>query len=147
MATTNTSLAVAQQFIAAFENRDPDAVVATLREDATLTIRLHIDGSPAPWYEFDGADHIRGYITSVAAKFDSVSFLDQVWTVGHDGGAAFVETRGNILSSAEKLTYRNVYVFKFEIDGEKITAVTEYANPVTYANLGIEDSEAEAAAR
>lgn len=145
--TTDTSLELAQRFITAFETRDPEAVLATLHEDATLTIRLHIDGSAAPWYVFDGEAHVRGYIQSVAEKFDHVAFLDQVWTVGHDGAHVFVETRGDILSSAEKLAYRNVYVFKFEVAGGKISQVTEYANPVTYANLGIENSDAESAAQ
>jgi len=109
--TTDTSLKLAQQFLAAFAAGDPDAALALMPEDANLTIRLGIDGTPAPWYVFDGAAHVRGYIESVAAKFDHVAFLDQVWTVGHDGASVFVETRGDILSSAEKLTYRNVYVF------------------------------------
>jgi ketosteroid isomerase-like protein len=139
-------LGIAQRFIKAFEERDPDGVVATLHAEATLTIRLHIDGSPKPWYVFEGPEHIRGYIESVAAKFDRVAFLEQVWTAGVEGDAVFVEARGDIQSSAEKLDYRNVYVFKFEVEDGKVKKVVEYANPVTYANLGIQDSEAEAAA-
>jgi hypothetical protein len=38
-------------------------------------------------------------------------------------------------------------VFKFELEGQQIKRVLEYANPVTYANLGIENSEAEQAAQ
>lgn len=142
----HAELDLAQQFITAFEGRDPAGVLATLHPAATLTIRLHIDGSPRPWYVFEGAEHIRGYIESVAAKFDRVAFLDQVWTVGADGGAVFVEARGDITSAAEKLDYRNVYVFKFELEDGKVARVVEYANPVTYANLGIQDSAAEASA-
>ena len=143
---THQELSIAQQFISAFEARDPEGVLATLHPEATLTIRLHIDGSPEPWYVFEGPEHIRGYIESVAAKFDRVAFLDQVWTAGVGGDAVFVETRGDIQSSAEKLDYRNVYVFKFELEDGKVKQVIEYANPVTYANLGIQDSDAEAAA-
>jgi ketosteroid isomerase-like protein len=139
-------LRVAQEFITAFEERDPLGVLATLHPQARLTIRLHIDGSPRPWYVFDGPQHIRGYIESVAAKFDRVAFRDQMWTMSATGDVVFLETHGDIQSSAEKLDYRNVYVFKFEMEDGKVKDVVEYANPVTYANLGIQDSAAEALA-
>ncbi|MBF0688615.1 MAG: nuclear transport factor 2 family protein [Cellulomonas sp.] len=145
--TQLTALQLAQQFMNAFAGRNPEAAAALLAEDATLTIALGIDGSPTPWYFFDGQTQVRGYIEAVAAKFDRVAFLDQEWHASMDGRTAFMEARGDILSSAEGLEYRNVYVFKIEVSDGLVARVTEYANPVTYANLGIKDSETEAAAR
>jgi ketosteroid isomerase-like protein len=145
--TTTRALELAQAFFAGFEARSPEAVGALLSPTASLIIRLDIDGEPDPWYAFEGREQILAYIASVAAKFDHVAFLDKEWTVANDGSSVFLQANGDILSSAEKLEYRNVYVFKLELEGGAVARVVEYANPVTYANLGIQDSEAESAAR
>ncbi|MEO3784103.1 hypothetical protein ABGB12_12275 [Actinocorallia sp. B10E7] len=59
----------------------------------------------------------------------------------------FLQANGDILSTAEKLVYRNVYIFKVDISDGQIVKVWEYADPVAYANLGITGSEAESAAK
>ncbi|WP_113698535.1 nuclear transport factor 2 family protein [Nonomuraea lactucae] len=141
------ALSLAQAFFAAFEGRDPAGVEAVLAPEANITIPLSIEGTPEPWYVFDGREHVMGYIHSVAAKFDRVAFLDKVYTVSEDGSSVFLQANGDILSTAEKLVYRNVYIFKVDIANGKIVKVWEYANPVAYANLGIKDSESESAAK
>ncbi|CAM5331571.1 nuclear transport factor 2 family protein [Streptomyces chartreusis] len=140
------SLETAQAFITAFENRDPAAVAALLSPEATLTIPLSITGTPEPWYVFDSPAAVLAYIGSVAAKFDHVAFLDKVWTVSEDARSVFLQANGDILSSAEKLVYNNVYIFRIDVADGHVLKVWEYANPVAYANLGIADSEAEATA-
>ncbi|MBT2386770.1 nuclear transport factor 2 family protein [Streptomyces sp. ISL-11] len=142
-----TALNTAKRFFAAFEGRDPEGVRALLSPEANVTIPLSIAGTPAPWYVFDGREHVMGYIDSVVAKFDRVAFLDKVYTVSADAGSVFLQANGDILSTAEQLVYRNVYVFRIDIEDARIVKVWEYANPVAYANLGIENSEAEAAAQ
>ncbi|MGW7720542.1 nuclear transport factor 2 family protein [Streptomyces chartreusis] len=141
------SLETAQAFITAFENRDPAAVAALLSPEATFTIPLSITGTPEPWYVFDSPDAVLAYIVSVAAKFDHVAFLDKVWTVSEDARSVFLQANGDILSSAEKLVYNNVYIFRIDVADGHVLKVWEYANPVAYANLGIADSEAEATAQ
>lgn len=141
------ALALAQEFFTAFENRDPAGVEKVLAPEAGITIPLSIDGTPEPWYVFEGREHVLGYIRSVAEKFDHVAFPDKVWTVGENGSSVFLQANGDILSTAEKLVYRNVYIFKVDIADGKIVKVWEYANPVAYANLGIKDSEAESSAK
>ena len=141
------ALAIAKRFFDGFEARDPAAVGEVLTDDAAVIIKLSIAGTPEPWYVFDGKAHVLAYIGSVAAKFDRVAFIDKQWTVAADATSVFLQANGDILSSAEKLSYRNVYVFKIELQGDKIRRVVEYANPVTYANLGIKNSESEDAAQ
>ncbi|MFI6005216.1 hypothetical protein ACIA98_33275 [Streptomyces sp. NPDC051366] len=87
------------------------------------------------------------YIGSVGAKFDHVAFMDKVWTVSEDARSVYLQANGDILSSAEKLLYNNVYIFRVDVADGQIVKVWEYANPVAYANLGIADSAAEAAAQ
>ncbi|MFI6493789.1 nuclear transport factor 2 family protein [Streptomyces sp. NPDC050564] len=145
--THQDALETAQAFIAAFESRDRDAVAGLLAPGATFTIPLSIEGTPEPWYVFDSPEHVLGYIASVAAKFDHVAFLDKVWTVSEDARSVFLQANGDILSSAEKLVYNNVYIFRIDVQDGQITKVWEYANPVAYANLGIANSEAETAAQ
>ncbi|AZQ32142.1 hypothetical protein EJ357_47460 [Streptomyces cyaneochromogenes] len=141
------SLETAQAFITAFENRDPAAVADLLSKEATFVIPLSIAGTPEPWYVFDSPAAVLAYVESVAAKFDHVAFLDKVWTVSEDARSVFLQANGDILSSAEKLVYNNVYIFRIDVADGQIIKVWEYANPVAYANLGIADSEAEAAAQ
>ncbi|MGX5186159.1 nuclear transport factor 2 family protein [Streptomyces avermitilis] len=141
------SLETAQAFITAFENRDPATVATLLAQDATFVIPLSIAGTPEPWYVFDSPAAVLAYIESVAAKFDHVAFLDKVWTVSEDARSVFLQANGDILSSTEKLVYNNVYIFRIDVADGQIVKVWEYANPVAYANLGIADSEAEAAAQ
>ncbi|WP_406077956.1 nuclear transport factor 2 family protein [Micromonospora sp. NBC_00858] len=141
------SLQTAQAFITAFENRDPSTVASLLADDATFVIPLSIAGTPEPWYVFDSPAAVLAYVGSVAAKFDHVAFLDKVWTVSEDAHSVFLQANGDIVSSAEKLVYNNVYIFRIDVADERIVKVWEYANPVAYANLGIADSEAEAAAQ
>ncbi|MGW0436028.1 nuclear transport factor 2 family protein [Micromonospora sp. NPDC003197] len=141
------ALDLTQAFFAAFEGRDRAGVDAVLAPNANITIPLSIDGTPEPWYVFDGKEHVLGYIDSVIAKFDHLAFLDKHYTVSEDATSVFLQANGDILSTAEKLVYRNVYVFKVEVENGKIVKIWEYANPVAYANLGIDDSEAEAAAK
>ncbi|AVZ75386.1 hypothetical protein SLUN_27470 [Streptomyces lunaelactis] len=147
--TTNheTALDTAKALFAAFEGRDPQGVRALLVPHANITIPLSIEGTPDPWYVFDGIEHVMGYIESVAAKFDHVAFLDKVYTVSEDAKSVFLQANGDILSTAEQLVYRNVYVFRLDIQDAKVAKVWEYANPVAYANLGIKNSDAEAAAQ
>jgi ketosteroid isomerase-like protein len=141
------SLRTAQAFVAAFEDRDPAAVATLLADDATFVIPLSIAGTPEPWYVFDSPAAVLAYIESVSAKFDQVAFLDKVWTVSEDARSVFLQANGDILSSAEKLVYNNVYIFRIDVADGLVVKVWEYANPVAYANLGISDSDAEAAAR
>ncbi|MFJ5973372.1 nuclear transport factor 2 family protein [Streptomyces sp. NPDC093060] len=141
------TLETAQAFVTAFENRDPATVVSLLSQDATFVIPLSIAGTPEPWYVFDSPTAVLAYIESVAAKFDHVTFLNKVWTVSEDARSVFLQANGDILSNAEKLVYNNVYIFRIDVADGHIVKVWEYANPVAYANLGIADSEAEAAAQ
>lgn len=141
------ALDVAKRFFAAFEGRDRDGVLDVLAPHANITIPLSIQGTPEPWYVFDGREHVMGYIDSVVAKFDRIAFLDKVYTVAQDAKSVFLQANGDILSTAEHLVYRNVYVFRVDIDDNKVVKVWEYANPVAYANLGIENSQAETAAQ
>ncbi|MFI8242514.1 nuclear transport factor 2 family protein [Streptomyces sp. NPDC085866] len=141
------TLETAQAFVTAFENRDPATVASLLSQDAIFVIPLSIAGTPEPWYVFDSPTAVLAYIESVAAKFDHVTFLDKVWTVSEDARSVFLQANGDILSNAEKLVYNNVYIFRIDVADGHIVKVWEYANPVAYANLGIADSEAEAAAQ
>lgn len=139
--------AIAESFFEGFEARSAEAVGAVLSDDANIVIRFHIDGSPKPWYAFEGKEQCLAYIAAVGAKFDRVAFIDREWTMSLDGKSVFLQCQGDILSTAEQLIYRNVYIWKLEISEGKIHQVTEYANPVTYANLGIKNSDAESTAQ
>lgn len=145
--THQKALDTAKGFIAAFEGRDRDAVAELLAPTANFIIPLSIEGTPEPWYVFDSPESVLGYIESVAAKFDHVAFLDKVWTVSEDARSVFLQANGDILSTAEKLVYNNVYIFRIDVQDGKVVKVWEYANPVAYANLGIKNSETEAAAQ
>src|SRR4051794_27319373 len=53
-----TTLDTAKAFIAAFENRDRDAVAQLLAPTARFVIPLSIEGTPEPWYVFEGPESV-----------------------------------------------------------------------------------------
>jgi ketosteroid isomerase-like protein len=138
--TTESGTAVeitAESYFRALEARDRNALADLLDDGATITIPLSIEGTPEPWFVFRGKEQALGYLDSVVANFDSIRLLDKELSVSTDGRTVFLETRSDILTSAQKLTYQNIYVFRLVIVDGKVVDVREYANPVPFANLGM----------
>ena len=60
-------------------------------------------------------------------KFDSLAWVDKDWTVSADGGRVFLQAQSEGVASHSKAPYRNTYVIRFDIVGERIVQILEYA--------------------
>jgi ketosteroid isomerase-like protein len=60
----------------------------------------------------------------------TMGFSDIEMFVVQGQSTVFVEGRGNIIMTSGR-DYRNRYVFKFDIEGDKIIKLREYYNPIT----------------
>lgn len=104
-----------------------------LAEDAVFVLPYALSGEtePAAATRFEGRAAItEGFLADVFAQFERIRFVEQVITVGADGRTVFVEAHGDFLT-ADGRPSQNRYVVKFTVDGETITRIDEYHNPVT----------------
>ena len=126
---------IAKAYLDGLEGQDIESVAALLAEDATIEIPLSNTGDLGPWFKFEGKDEALGYIKTIFENFGQVKLLDRAVYVSEDGRTVFVETTGDLVQRATNASYRNKYVFKFTIRDGRVTHVSEYANPVTFAKL------------
>ncbi|MFO7253704.1 MAG: nuclear transport factor 2 family protein [Actinomycetes bacterium] len=129
--------ALAERFYAALERRDRETIEALFAPEATITIRLSLDGSPEPLAVFRGRQEAMAYVDSVLANFERIALRGMTYTVSEDAGTVFVEATGDLVTSGTGRPYRNVYVFRLDVRDGRITAIREYANPITFAGLGL----------
>jgi ketosteroid isomerase-like protein len=59
----------------------------------------------------------------------SARFVDRRVSLTRDGMTTFVQTRGDFVTALGR-PYRNVYVFRFDWDDDRLRVWEEYANPV-----------------
>ncbi len=131
--TAKSSIETVSAYFRALELRDKDALVPLLSSDVVEVIPFSIAGGSAPFAEFKGREAVLGYVSRIFENFSRTVLVDKSFHATEDGRVVFVEAKGDLVSARTSAPYRNVYVFKFELEGGKIVHITEYANPVTFA--------------
>ncbi len=129
------SLDTVKAFYAAKERRDLDATVQLFADDIVYRFPLNASGEPTPWFVYEGKAATTEYQRGVLTRFSRLRMVDPEYTVSDNGERVFVTTKGDYVQEEGQRPYRNVYVFRFEIQDGRIQRVDEYANPVTYAQL------------
>jgi ketosteroid isomerase-like protein len=130
-----STLAAAQAFVRSLEQRDLDIITPHLADGVVETVPLSMSGEPGPLVVFDGKEQVLGYLNTILDNFSQVVLRDAEYFVANDGGTVFMEAKGDLVQAGTDTSYRNTYVFKFELSGGSIDHIVEYANPVTYAKL------------
>jgi ketosteroid isomerase-like protein len=126
------------EFFRALSERDLSIASAVLTKEAMEIIPLAIAGGTDPERVFNGKDEVLGYLQLILDNFKQAVVVDRQTFITGDGATVFVEGRGDLIMEQTGQPYRNIYVFRFSISGEKITEIREYANPVIYAKaLGL----------
>jgi ketosteroid isomerase-like protein len=70
-------------------------------------------------------------------RFTTIDFTEEVFTSARHGRVVFAEAKGDFVRADNGAPYRNLYLFKVELRGSQIAAITEYNNPVIICqNLG-----------
>ena len=123
---------LARAYIDALQAKDKARMLSLLADDFTLVVPFNVSGTndlSDSWCGIAAA----GKNYEVAWREIAVlKYTDIVITPGSDPNVAFLEGRG-AMTMANGRSYRNLYVFRFEVEGGKIKRAYEYANPVTGA--------------
>jgi ketosteroid isomerase-like protein len=120
-----------QQFLDRFEQKDTEAIAATLHPEVAFTHPLSLSGKRTDAARWQGKDAVLGYLGGAFTKMDRVRFINQRLSVAAGGETAFVQADGD-LTTADGRPYQNVYVFRIDWRDGRIIAIEEYANPLTF---------------
>ncbi len=123
---------IVQRFFRSGIAKDRAATMALYREDSVIEIPFNESGrtEEGAYRRYAGLSEIAGFTeASHAAEGDIRVSNVEVHRV-EGGRTIFVESRGNIVMSSGR-EYRNRYVFRFDIDDERIVLLREYYNPIT----------------
>lgn len=72
-----------------------------------------------------------GYLGDAFTMMDRIRFTNQRVSVAAGGGTAFIQADGD-LTTADGRPYKNVYIFRIDWRDDRIIAIEEYANPLTF---------------
>ncbi len=121
----------AQQFLHHLEHKGTEAIAATLHPEITFTHPLSLSGKREVAVRCQGTDRVLGYLGGAFTMMDRIRFTNQRISVAAGGGTAFVQADGD-LTTSDGRPYQNVYIFRIDWRGDRIIAVEEYANPLTF---------------
>ncbi len=116
--------------------KDLDALEAILADDVVIELPFNESGrnEEGGFRRYQGLQQVREFWRAAfKAEGTSHGMTDVEITISPDGKMVFVEGRGNLTMASGK-SYRNRYVFRFLIEGERIKHVREYYNPITSAH-------------
>lgn len=127
-----TATKVATGFLAALEAESFAKVSALLASGAMVRVPFGFDGATDPDKLFRAPMGI--YLAAAFLRFSQIKFEDVQITPSADGTRVFIEARGNLIIAGNGRSYRNLYVWRLNLDQDgKIASADEYANPVTIA--------------
>ncbi|MEV4411805.1 nuclear transport factor 2 family protein [Catellatospora sp. NPDC049609] len=121
----------AGRFLDRLERKDAAAIVEMLHPEVTFTHPLSLSGRRADAGRWEGRDQVLGYLDGAFTMMGRIRFANRRTSVVAGGATAFVQADGD-LTTADGRLYQNVYVFRIDWCGERIVAVEEYANPLTF---------------
>lgn len=119
---------LARAYFTALQAKDKAAILALLSEDFLLEAPMNSSGPnglPTSWAGLQAAG--AGYEKAFRV-IDALKFEDLVLTPSRDGAVVFAEGRG-AMRMADGRPYANVYVFRIDVDGGRISRIREYADP------------------
>jgi ketosteroid isomerase-like protein len=121
----------AQQFLDHLERKDTEAIAVMLHPEVTFAHPLSLSGKREDAARWEGKDRVLGYLGGASTMMDRVRFTNQRLSVAAGGGTAFIQADGE-LTTADGRPYQNVYIFRIDWRDDRIIAVEEYANPLTF---------------
>jgi ketosteroid isomerase-like protein len=121
-----------QRFVAANQAKDKAAMMSMLADDIDHEIPFNESGrtEEGGFRRHRGKAEMSAFLDVTVATIDTLHFVDPVFSPTADGRAVFVETYGDC-RMADGKTYKNRYVFRYDVENGKITRLREYYNPIT----------------
>lgn len=123
------------RFFKAIGTKDMAALAEAITDDIVYEMPFSESGSTAPgaYRRFVGREAVIGFWEMTSAAGLKVAPAEDVeLSVLPDGSRLFIEQRGN-MTTADGKSYRNRYVFRFDIAGGRVSHVREYINPIISA--------------
>jgi len=123
-----------ERFFQVLEARDAQALAPILTADAEVVVPMNESGQARPAHRrYSGRDAVIDWYVGAIRRIGSpLVFKEREVTISASGDRVFVETVGDMYT-AQGATYRNLYVFRFDLHGARIVAIREYNNPITTA--------------
>ena len=123
------------RFFKAVAARDAEALAQSITEDAVYEIPFSESGSTEAggFRRYVGtAEVVEFWMATTTDGPKNLGAEDVELSITGDGSQVFIEQRGNMIL-ADGRPYRNKYVFRFSIRGDRISHVREYFYPVIAA--------------
>lgn len=123
---------VVQKFFRTALAKDRAGTMELYTEDSVLEIPFNESGrtEEGAFRRYSGLAELAKFTDASHAAEGTMGASDIEMHRVEGGDTIFVESRGNIVMSSGR-EYRNRYVFRFDIEGDKIRRLREYYNPVT----------------
>ena len=123
---------LARAYLDALQAKDRDRILALLAEDFALEVPCNVSGTNDLSDSWHGLENAAANYDATFRKIEVLQYADLEFTPGRDDRIAFAEGRG-VMRMASGRPYRNIYIFRFDVENGKIRRIREYANPVTAA--------------
>lgn len=118
------------RFLDVLESADRPAMAEMLDDKIVWSTPMSFSGNGEDGEPASGREAFESRLGSISSLMRSARFADRRITVSADGATSFVQTRGEFVTADDR-PYRNVYVFRFDWQDDKIVSWEEYANPIT----------------
>lgn len=122
-------------FFRSIGRRDMAALREVLTDDAVYQMPFCESGStePGDYRRFEGRDEVVAFWEQTSGAGLKAAPPENVeLSLAADGSRLFIEQRGN-MTTADGRSYRNRYVFRFDIRDGRVAQVREYINPIISA--------------
>jgi ketosteroid isomerase-like protein len=133
-ATARPAEAVVNAWLDALTHKDRAALAAMIGDDAVFEYPFDKSGKTeaGSWRMYRGRDAVlKNYVDVALARLSPIGWTEREMTRSADGKRVFVEALGDM--GIDGVPYRNRYVLRFDIKGDRIIGMKEYLNPVTSA--------------
>jgi ketosteroid isomerase-like protein len=120
-----------RSWLSALAEQDVTTLAALLDPDVTVTMPLTFDGTPAQGPVHVGKEAVLGYFHDINELMPRRELHDLRLTAA--GDTVFLQFNGEF-TTADGRPYNNSYLFRLDWRDGLLTAVEEYANPITFIN-------------
>jgi len=129
------TMSVLRKYWAAVLGQDADSLRPLYSEDVVGELPFSESGrvEEGHFRSFRGIDDVMAFwATAFSLEGEDSALYDAEVNMTSDGRVVFVEGFGQVTMASGR-DYRNRYVFRLTLDGDKVTSFREYYNPITAA--------------
>jgi ketosteroid isomerase-like protein len=126
---------VVRAYFHAIDAKDVAGTRALLSDDAVVELPFSESGrvDQGSFRVYRGIEKVLGFwATAFSLEGDSPGLLDAEVTITGDGRVVFIEAYGDVIMTNGR-RYRNRYVMRLTVEGDKVMTTREYYNPIISA--------------